>query len=158
MRGRSAWTIVLGACALLASGRAAVAQASAKASSQKAVKPATRPATPSTLSGVYTAEQADRGRDVYVNSCKSCHTPVSHTGATFQSWWAGRTVADLFVYVAERMPKNDPGSLSPEEAADVVAYLFRMNGLPAGKKELPADGTELGKIRILTSTRGTKRP
>ena len=35
-------------------------------------------------------EQASRGRDVYLSSCRSCHTPQSHTGATFNKWWRGK--------------------------------------------------------------------
>ena len=34
------------------------------------------------------------------------------------------------------MPKNDPGSLAPEDVADVVAYLLKMNAMPVGKDEL----------------------
>ena len=64
---------------------------------------------PSTLSGVYTDEQASRGKDVYAGSCRSCHTPVSHTGATFNKWWRGKRLSDLFGFISTYMPKNDPG-------------------------------------------------
>jgi S-disulfanyl-L-cysteine oxidoreductase SoxD len=103
-----------------------------------------------TLSGVYTAEQADRGRDVYMGSCKSCHSPASHTGATFNKWWRGKQLSDLYGFVATRMPKNDPGSLSAEDAADVVAYLLKMNAMPVGKGELVPDLDSLKHFRIET--------
>src|SRR5205085_5170310 len=96
----------------------------------KAVTAAKGPPQPSTLDGVYTSEQASRGKDVYAGSCKACHTPASHTGATFAKWWRGKQLSDLFSFVSTRMPKNDPGSLAPEDAADVVAYLLRMNAMP----------------------------
>jgi quinoprotein glucose dehydrogenase len=101
-----------------------------------------------TRSGVYTAAQAGRGADVYAGMCRSCHSAASHTGVTFAKWWKGRTLADLFTYVSERMPKNDPGSLAPEQYADVVAYLLRLNAMPAGAAELVPDSVALAAVRI----------
>jgi S-disulfanyl-L-cysteine oxidoreductase SoxD len=102
----------------------------------------------STRAGVYTAAQADRGADVYAGMCRSCHSPASHTGVTFAKWWKGRTLAELFVYVSERMPKNDPGSLAPEQYADVVAYLLKLNAMPPGPAELAPDSAALAAVRI----------
>ena len=118
---------------------------SAAASKASAAKP---PAGPSTLSGVYTDEQAARGKDVYVVSCKSCHTADTHTGATFAKWWKGKQLSELFNFVATRMPKNDPGSLAIEDVADVTAYLLKMNAMPVGPGELPPDADSLKKFRI----------
>ena len=110
----------------------------------------TPPATAglSTLSGVYTDEQASRGKDVYAGACRSCHTPVSHTGATFSKWWRGKQLSDLFGFISTAMPKNDPGSLAPEDVADVTAYLLKMNAMPVGPAELPPDIDSLKKYRI----------
>jgi mono/diheme cytochrome c family protein len=107
-----------------------------------------KPKVPSTLDGLYTDEQASRGKDVYLNSCRSCHTPASHTGATFNKLWRGKHLSDLFAYVSTRMPKNDPGSLAPEDVADVMAYLLKMNAMPVGPNELPADIDSLKQYRI----------
>jgi hypothetical protein len=74
--------------------------------------------------------------------------PESHTGAVFAKWWRGKQLSELFAYVSQNMPKNDPGTLNPEDVADVVAYLLKMNAMPAGKTELPPDLGELKKIRI----------
>jgi S-disulfanyl-L-cysteine oxidoreductase SoxD len=121
-------------------------------------------ATTTTLSGIYTAEQASRGQDVYSGSCRGCHTPASHTGATFAMYWLHKSVADLFTYVGTNMPKNDPGSLDPHDVADVVAYLLKMNQMPAGPTELLPDTTALRQIRIdaksrpVTSTTRGKSP
>jgi hypothetical protein len=49
------------------------------------------------------------------------------------------------------MPKIDPGSLQPNEYAQVLAYMLKLNGLPAGQKELPADVAVLKSIRIDTA-------
>ena len=127
--------------ASVASGQTAK-KAPSKATSLKSGGP------PSTLDGVYTDAQARRGKDVYFGSCRSCHSAESHTGATFAQWWKGKQLSDLFVFIATKMPKNDPGSLAPEDAADVVAYLLQLNAMPAGKAELPPDPDALAKYRI----------
>jgi len=110
--------------------------------------PATLQAQTTTKSGIYTAEQAERGRMQYALSCRSCHTAASHTGVTFAKWWKDRTVADLFGFMSTQMPKNEPGSLAPEQYADVVAYLLKMNAMPVGTTELLADSSALAQIRI----------
>jgi mono/diheme cytochrome c family protein len=102
----------------------------------------------STASGVYSDEQAARGRDVYLGNCKSCHTPESHTGPLFKTRWEGRPLADLFAYISLSMPKNEPGSLSPQENADVLAYLLKLNRMPSGVADVPADSNALKSIRI----------
>ena len=56
---------------------------------------------------------------------------------------------DMFEYVSQSMPTNDPGSLSAQDNADVVAYLLRLNSMPAGMTELPTDGAVLKMIRIV---------
>jgi mono/diheme cytochrome c family protein len=104
--------------------------------------------TRSTSAGVYTADQAARGRDMYAMQCKSCHTPASHTGVVFANSWDRRPLSDLYRFIVTRMPKNEPGSLQPDEYADVLAYLLKLNDLPSGSEPLPADSVALKKIRI----------
>lgn len=104
--------------------------------------------TITTQLGLYTYEQSQRGSDVYAGNCRSCHTPDTHTGPVFVSTWQGRTLADLYTYIRERMPKNDPGSLSPQEYIDVISYLLRMNKQPMGELELAPDSAALAKVRI----------
>ncbi|MEO5815885.1 MAG: cytochrome c [Gemmatimonadaceae bacterium] len=111
-----------------------------------------------TRAGVYTPAQAERGRMTYALSCRSCHTAASHTGVTFAKWWKDRTVADLFGYMSTQMPKNDPGSLSPEQYAEVLAYLLKMNAMPAGTAELLADSTALAQIRIEIPPKSASKP
>ena len=102
----------------------------------------------STAAGVYTDEQASRGRDMYAMQCKSCHTPASHTGVVFANSWDRRPLSDLYSFIVTRMPKNEPGSLQPDEYADVLAYLLKLNDLPSGDAPLPADSVAMKKIRI----------
>lgn len=105
----------------------------------------------STQEGVYSREQALRGEEVYLGYCRSCHSPEAHTSDTFSATWSGKPLAELFAYIRERMPKNEPGSLSAQEAVDVVAYLLRINRMPQGFEELPADTATLRKIRFESS-------
>ncbi|MGH7616891.1 MAG: c-type cytochrome [Gemmatimonadaceae bacterium] len=102
----------------------------------------------STLTGVFTDEQAARGRNFYLGMCKSCHAPESHTGATFNKYWRGKKLADLFTFISTQMPKNDPGSLDPDDIADVMAYILKLNAEPTGKDELYGDADSLKKFRI----------
>jgi mono/diheme cytochrome c family protein len=108
-------------------------------------------AGPTTRSGVYSGEQAGRGEDVYAGNCKSCHTPESHTGAQFKATWNGRRLSELYAFLRERMPKNEPGSLTRKEYADVLAYMLKLNRMPEGADDLPADSTALRAIRIETT-------
>jgi len=104
--------------------------------------------TRSTRTGVYTTGQASRGIEVYALNCQSCHTPATHTGPLFVAKWDGHLLSELYEYIRTSMPKSDPGSLSRREYILVLAYLLKMNGMPAGKDELPADSLGLKKIRI----------
>ena len=124
-------------------------QGRAAAQTSKAASAKIAPYTgPSTLTGVYTNEQAIRGKDLYDASCRSCHSAASHTGAMFAKWWKGKQLSDLFLYISTRMPKNDPGSLASEDVADVMAYLLKMNAMPVGKAEIYPDADSLKHIRI----------
>lgn len=105
-------------------------------------------ATSSTADGIYTTLQANSGADIYAMLCQSCHSAESHTGAPFRNKWVGRSLADLYTYISTEMPKAEPGSLSEQEYALVLAYMLRMNGMPAGRRALSSDSTALSAIRI----------
>ncbi len=100
----------------------------------------------STADGVYTAAQANEGRTLWATACQSCHGP--HQGPPFKNKWMGRDLSQLFVYTRNEMPKNDPGTLADEEYALAIAYLLRVNGMPAGAAPLPADSAALQRIRF----------
>lgn len=122
------------------------------------------PTPESTLGGVYTADQAKRGEESYMNICVGCHAAGTYVGKGFQDTWAsGRPLSDLYDQLAEKMPKDDPGSLEPKEYAQILAYILKKNGLPEGKAELPGDSAMLKKIRFetaktpgLSQARGTR--
>jgi alcohol dehydrogenase (cytochrome c) len=46
------------------------------------------------------------------------------------------------------MPSNAPGSLKPEEYADVLSFVLSSNKYPAGKTELPTDPSALKGVKM----------
>ena len=107
-------------------------------------------------SGVFSAEQAKRGEASANRNCAKCHSAdlaggqdgPALVGADVLQAWNGMTVGDLFDRVKTTMPADAPRSLSPQETADVVAYILSVNKCPAGEKELPSEPEALGQIRI----------
>ena len=110
----------------------------------------------STTAGVYTAPQAARGEELYMSVCVSCHPAGTYKAAGFRATWTGRPLSELYDQIKEKMPKNDPASLTPDECAQVLAYLLKINGLPAGETELSSDIARLKKIRIEMPSSGDR--
>jgi cytochrome c5 len=108
-------------------------------------------------SGVYTSDQADRGKAIYLQTCAGCHgagllgndevTPLK--GPHFMSDWDTQTVADLVARIHNTMPLDNPGSVSSASATDVTAFLLQSNDIPAGNVELPGNPGFQAQIRIV---------
>ncbi len=106
--------------------------------------------------GVYTEDQAKRGGAAYAKECGSCHgaqltggesaPPLAGDG--FMSNWTGQTAGDLFERIRQSMPQDDPGRLSRQQDADILAFLFKANGFPTGKAELDKQTEVLKLIKI----------
>jgi mono/diheme cytochrome c family protein len=95
--------------------------------------------------GVYSAEQATRGQQVYVAECASCHGPALEgvvgpplAGAGFGSAWSGRSLTELVDKIEKTMPLQAPGSLSRAQAIDVTAHMLAAGKFPAGRAGLSA--------------------
>lgn len=107
--------------------------------------------------GVYSPEQAARGEKLYARSCGGCHRDDASggddsepplRGLNFTHSWEGASVAELYDFVATNMPKTRPGSLPLEECIDIVAFLLKVNEIPAGTRELTTDIKTLIGIRF----------
>jgi S-disulfanyl-L-cysteine oxidoreductase SoxD len=96
--------------------------------------------------GPYTAAQAERGEARFNRHCAECHTTREFTGTAFVRAWAGRRVFDFYDQVRTQMPAANPGSLSAQVYADIVAYVLRENGVPPGAAPLPADDEALKRV------------
>ena len=97
--------------------------------------------------GVYTEEQARRGERINNETCVDCHMSDWFT-ETLLSSWAGAPVSALYDLIRTTMPQDSPGGLERQEYADVLAYIFELNGLPPGREELSAQADALGSILI----------
>ena len=97
--------------------------------------------------GVYTAEQAGRGRREYIQHCATCHSTNLRggemapglVGDTFLGGWSGQTLWSLFDFSLATMPQDNPGSTSPEAMNAILAYVLRENGFDPGAEELALD-------------------
>jgi hypothetical protein len=61
-------------------------------------KPGTKPAPQAprtTLSGIYTLAQAQRGEEMYYGVCVACHPKGTYAGDSFKKKWRGRPLSDL---------------------------------------------------------------
>ena len=101
-------------------------------------------------SGVYTTAQAERGQLVYAGQCSRCHGETLGgnrayplAGEPFMDHWDAHTLQQLFRRIRDTMPPSDAGTLSADDARDLVAYVLQQNGFPAGSAELAHDEREL---------------
>lgn len=104
---------------------------------------------------VYTNAQATRGEAVYQKRCASCHGAMLEgnaapplAGQDFLRIWNGQLVSDLFDKIHNTMPYDAPRTLTRPEVAEVIAYLFRANKLPAGNAELDSADAALKQISL----------
>lgn len=100
------------------------------------------------VAGAFTEEQVAKGEMVFTAVCAACHVASDYTGETFKANWLGRTLWDYFASLRKTMPDDNPGSLSDDEYARVVAYILRENGYRAGTDSLPSDSLSLKLIKI----------
>jgi quinoprotein glucose dehydrogenase len=112
---------------------------------------------------VYTAEQAERGRLAYLESCAACHaddlrgrsTAPSLVEESFAFQWAETSVEELFVRTRTLMPSDRPNSLSSQSYRDIIAFILQSNRFPSGDKELDGDADALRQI-LITAKRPEK--
>lgn len=97
--------------------------------------------------GVYTKEQASRGLTVYDSSCASCHELSKFKGDEFTKTWTDKPLTDLHTAVMS-MPMDAPGSLKPQEYADILAYFLSINGYAAGAAELAGTEAAIKAIKL----------
>ena len=124
-------------------------------SEQDPATSSTEPAQ-SVWDGVYTKEQSSRGGELYAKRCARCHAPDLTGGeiapalnnAEFKSNWTDLTVDDLFERIKVSMPQDNPGSLSRQQTADLLAFVLSKDGFPAGERELAREAEVLKQIRF----------
>jgi mono/diheme cytochrome c family protein len=106
---------------------------------------------------IFTAAQAAAGGKAYAASCAACHGANLEGGAgpalsgqnlkTLQKS-THLTVSDLWEFVSLQMPMNAPGTLPKAQYAEIIAYILKFNGYPAGSKSLTPASADASKILV----------
>jgi cytochrome c len=95
--------------------------------------------------GVYSVTQAAGGAKLFAAQCSTCHganleggVGPQLAGSDFIAKWTGQTAFDVHDIVANEMPQTAPGTLTPDQALALVAYILQQNNYPAGDAPLTA--------------------
>ena len=116
--------------------------------------------TRSVWEGVYTDAQAKRGEALYFERCVRCDGPMLQggtdgagplTGPTFNGNWNGVPLGQMLDRVRATMPQDKPLTLSRQQTADALAFIFSANKIPPGKAELPRQAEMLNLIQYKAS-------
>jgi quinoprotein glucose dehydrogenase len=105
---------------------------------------------------VYSAEQSQRGEEIAKSTCSVCHGDglagsdlgPALMGTDFVAAWSGRSLGELYEKIHTTMPADAPGTLKPQQSADLVAHILKLNDFPAGTTELASEMAALNQIRI----------
>ena len=100
---------------------------------------------------IYTDSQAARGEAIFQKNCVTCHSDRGFgpplRGGAFWSSWQGKPARSLYSTIISLMPPDEPGTLSEKTVVDTVAYIFKMNRLPAGDKEI-GSAADLNNVEL----------
>lgn len=103
-----------------------------------------RAGEPTTLDGVYSEAQAQRGRAVFEAVCVECHTTDDWTEDNFLARWNGESLWRFWHYIYEQMPEGEPPyTLTRQQVSDATAYIFSLNGVPTGSSDLGTEDEDL---------------
>ncbi len=107
--------------------------------------------------GIYSAQQAERGQELYVQHCAGCHSDTltggeqapALTGDEFISKWDGLMLGELVERVRTTMPIGRAGKLSRQVNTDIIAYMLSVGKYPPGTAELSPQLEVQRQVRIL---------
>jgi mono/diheme cytochrome c family protein len=97
----------------------------------------------------YLPAQAAQGKEIYDQTCATCHQATKFFGQEFVESWNDRRVYDFYSLVRGTMPLDNPGGLKEPEYLAVVAYLLQANHHASPKPDsLRADTASLRHTKI----------
>ena len=106
------------------------------------------------LDGVFTAAQAERGKNAFTTYCSSCHmddlsglSAPALKGDMFIDEWREDSLKSLFTFVTTRMPAGSGPKPNEQEYLDIITHVLTVNTFPSGSKELTRD--EVGNIQFV---------
>ena len=105
---------------------------------------------------------AQAGDDVYARNCAACHGPELRGGETgpalfgsaFQDKWSALPPGELELFTRKSMPPTNPGSLSAQDLASVIARIRRANGWPVAASSAAAAASKPGRNTEWLNNRG----
>jgi hypothetical protein len=124
-----------------------------------ALAKATQDTAKSVWDGAYSAAQAERGQKAYTANCAMCHQadlggkgevpPLKGDG--FMERWHDYSVRPLFNLIRTEMPPlrfrtPETRPLPDETYLDIISYIFKTNGFPAGNTELATSNVDAVQI------------
>lgn len=107
-------------------------------------------------SGYYENNQAKLGKQLFSESCASCHgsdlsgqSGPALTGKDFVSYLKFTKISakQLLAFMESQMPYQAPGSLSKSDYINIFSYILSVNGYKSGKVALDEDN--VGCISML---------
>ncbi|RKT99442.1 cytochrome C [Burkholderia sp. Nafp2/4-1b] len=112
----------------------------------------------------FDAAQVAHGKQIYGNACAKCHgadlegnTAPALSGTSFAPLSHSHlTIGGVFGYMATNMPADQPGKLTDDEYADLMAFLLASNGYVAGKTKLTADTARASTAPLVVGPAGHK--
>jgi mono/diheme cytochrome c family protein len=114
---------------------------------------------------VFSTAQAGRGQALYKESCASCHGDALQgvngpplTGSDFLAVWARQPLSDLVNKIKNTMPESNPGKLTRQQSADLVAHILQVGRFPAGQADLSVDEVALKLITIPPAAATASQP
>jgi mono/diheme cytochrome c family protein len=108
--------------------------------------------------GVYTEAQAARGKALFDMRCALCHgerlegaagPPLA--GELFLGPRDNQPLSDLFDKINATMPADAPGTLEPQQVADLVAFVLQANQFPGGRTALAPAAAQLKQITMVAA-------
>ena len=92
----------------------------------------------------------------YAKGCARCHgaslaggdESPALTGGSFLGNWNGLPLSDLHKRIKTTMPSDTVGIYDIQLVTDVIAFMLKANGFPAGQAELASDDAVLKDIAI----------
>jgi cytochrome c553 len=99
--------------------------------------------------GIYTAEQSEAGKPLFVQNCSTCHNADFYKVTL--NGYQGQPLIYLFESIMASMPADKPGALMDNEYEDIMAHILEIIGFPAGEERLTYTGDTMRNTKIVTA-------
>jgi ankyrin repeat protein len=141
---------------LIAGARSTTTAPGAPPRPAETAKPTAAPPAAARLAPAFSDQQAQRGQALYKQACAQCHSEdllgerdaPALVGQPFSARWNNLSVEEMFHVISRTMPQGAPDSLGKQGYLDIISYMLKMNGVPAGGSELPTDDALLRQMIV----------